>query len=108
MVNRRGLKFVALVLVMCLMVCALAACKTTLSGTYVNKGVLLEQRMTFKDDNKVAVSAFGIEIEGDYVIEDGTITITYTLLGLSYDWVKSFEKNGDTIIVDGTAFVKEK
>ena len=54
------------------------------------------------------VSAFGIDIEGDYVIEDGEITITYNLLGLKYDMVKSFERKGSSIFIDGTEFVKEK
>jgi transcriptional regulator with XRE-family HTH domain len=52
--------------------------------------------------------AFGIEVEGEYLIEDGEITITYSLLGLRYDWVKSFEKDGSSIFIDGTEFVKEK
>jgi hypothetical protein len=60
------------------------------------------------EDNKVKVSAFGIDVEGEYLIEDGEITITYSLLGLSYDWVKSFEKDGSSIFIDGTEFVKEK
>ena len=38
----------------------------------------------------------------------GEITITYSLLGLSYDWVKSFKKDGSSIFIDGTEFVKEK
>ena len=56
----------------------------------------------------VELSAFGIDIEGSYVIEDGTITITYTLWSRSSDWEKSFEKDGDSIFIDGTEFVKEK
>ena len=69
---------------------------------------MIEQSFTFLEDNKVKVSAFGIEIEGEYLIEDGEITITYSLFGLSYDWVKSFEKDGNSIFIDGTEFVKEK
>ena len=43
----------------------------------------------------------------DHKIEDGKITITYNILGFTYDWEKSFEKDGNTIIIDGTKFVKE-
>ena len=81
---------------------------TTLSGTYTNKEGLIEQSFTFKEDSKVEVSAFGIDVEGEYLVEDGEITITYSLLGLSYDWVKSFKKDGRSIFIDGTEFVKEK
>ena len=56
----------------------------------------------------VVISAFGINAEGTYKIEDNTITITYKLLNLSYDLEKSFEKDGNKIIIDGTEFVKEK
>ena len=99
---------VAIVLLACLMVCTLTACTTKLMGTYTSKEGLIKQSFTFKEDNKVEVSAFGIEVEGEYVIEDGEITITYSLFGLSYDWVKSFKKDGSSIFIDGTEFVKEK
>ncbi len=101
-------KLVAALLLVCVMVCILTACTTTLKGTYTSKEGLIEQSFTFKEDNKVAVSAFGIDVEGEYLIEDGEITITYSLLGLSYDWVKSFKKDGSSIFIDGTEFVKEK
>lgn len=101
-------KIVAALMLVCVMVCTLTACTTTLKGTYTSKEGLIEQSFTFKEDNKVEVSAFGIDVEGEYLIEDGEITITYSLLGLSYDWVKSFEKDGSSIFIDGTEFVKEK
>ena len=100
-------KLIALLLV-CVTLCTLVACTTTLKGTYTNQEGLIKQSFTFKEDNKVEVSAFGIDVEGEYSIEDGEITITYSLLGLSYDWVKSFKKDGDSIFIDGTEFVKEK
>ena len=106
--SKKILKTVTALLLVCVMIGTLTACTTTLKGTYVAKDSLVEQSFTFKEDNKVAVSAFGIEIEGEYEIEDGEITITYSLLGLSYDWVKSFEKDGSSIFIDGVEFVKEK
>lgn len=100
---------VAAVLLVCVMVCAFTACATTLKGTYVSTDGLVQQTLTFKEDNIVEVSAFGIETEGEYVIEDGYITITYSLLGLSYDWEARLEKEGsDTLYIDGVQFVKEK
>ncbi len=104
----KKVKSIVAILLVCVMVCSLTACATTLNGTYTAKEGLVEQSFTFKEDNKVEMSAFGINIEGDYKIEDGEITITYSLLGLHYDWVKSFEKKGNSIFIDGTEFVKEK
>lgn len=105
--NKRTAKRMMTVLLACFMVFALTGCTTTLKGTYVNKEGLVEQRLTF-EDGKVEMSAFGVEIEGDYAIEDGEIVITYHLLGLSYDWARSFQKDGSSIFIDGTEFVKEK
>lgn len=107
MAKKKCFKSIVAVLLVCIMMCTLTACTTKLSGTYTAKEGLIEQSFTFKEDNIVEMSAFGIEIEGEYVIEDGEITITYSLLGLSYDWVKSFKKDGNSIFIDGTEFVKE-
>ena len=100
-------RITATVLLICLLVFTLASCTTKLHGKYTSDGII-KQSFTFKDNDKVDVSAFGIDVEGDYVIKDGKITITYSLLGLSYDWVKSFDKKGNSIFIDGTEFVKEK
>lgn len=107
MKERNRFKRIAAVLLVCLLTCTLTACATTLSGTYTSKEGLVRQSFTFHEDNMVEISAFGIEIEGEYLIEDGTIAITYRLLDLSYDWVKSFKKDGSSIFIDGTEFVKE-
>ena len=108
MKKRNWMNRIAAAFLACVMVCTLTACTTTLKGTYTSKEGLIEQGFIFKEDNKVEVSAFGIDVEGEYLIEDGEITITYSLLGLSYDWVKSFKKDGSSIFIDGTEFVKEK
>lgn len=103
---KKNMKAIIAVLLICVMACSLTACNTKLSGTYTSDGII-EQSFTFKEDDVVVISAFGIDAEGTYIIEDNKITITYKLLNLSYDWEKSFEKDGDTIIIDGTEFVKE-
>lgn len=100
-------RIVSLLLLTVSLVCILTACTTKLSGTYTNDDGLVKQSFIFKEDNKVEVSAFGINVEGEYLIEDDTITITYSFLNLSYDWKKSFEKKGNSIFIDGTEFVKE-
>lgn len=91
-----------------IVMCVLTACSTNLSGTYTNDDGFVKQSFTFKEDNKVDVSAFGIEVEGEYLIKNDTITITYSLLNLSYDWEKSFRKDGDSIFIDGVEFTKDK
>jgi uncharacterized lipoprotein YehR (DUF1307 family) len=106
--SNKIVKRITAFILICALVCTLTACTTTLKGTYTSKEGLIEQSFTFEEDNKVKVSAFGINVEGEYQIEDDEITITYSLLGLSYDWVKSFKKDGNSIFIDGTEFVKEK
>jgi len=108
MIKRKALKQIAALVLVFALALTFTACTTKLNGTYTSTEGLITQSFTFKDDNVVEVSAFGIEVEGEYLIEDGEITITYSLLGLSYDWVKSFEKDGSSIFIDGTEFVKEK
>ena len=98
---------IALMLVL-LMGVTLVACSTTLKGTYTSTEGLIEQSFTFDKDHNVQMSAFGIEVDGTYQIKDGKITITYSLLGLSYDWVKNFKKDGSSIFIDGNEFKKEK
>ena len=105
--GKRIAKRILAVLMLCMMIFSLTACRMKLNGTYTSTDGLVEQSFIFKEDDRVAVSAFGIEIEGDYVIEDGEITITYEILGFEYDLVKSFKKDGKSIFVDGVEFVKE-
>lgn len=104
---KKSLKVIVAALLVCVIMCSFAACSPRLNGTYTSDG-LVKQSFTFKDDNVVVVSAFGIDAEGTYEIEEDTITITYKVLNFSYDLEKSFEKDGDTIIIGGTEFVKEK
>lgn len=108
--TKTHLKTATALFMICAILCTLVACNadTTLKGTYTNKDGFIEQSFTFKDGNKVEVSAFGLNLKGDYEIKDGEITITYKAFGLSYDWVKSFKKEGNSIFIDGTEFVKEK
>lgn len=103
---KKSTKVVAMFFVVCILMCLLTACTTKLNGTYTSDG-LIKQSFTFKDDNIVVMSAFGIDAEGTYKIENDKITITYKLLNLSYDWEKSFKKDGNTIIIDETEFTKE-
>ena len=107
MKKKKTILCVATVL-LCLLV--FVSCGSKLKGSYTNNEGFIQQSFIFEDGNKVKVSAFGLSIEGDYVIEDGKIRITYSLedlpINLSYDWEKSFEKKGDSIFIDGTEFVK--
>ncbi len=104
--KKKILRFVAAALLVVAIVTCFTACSKKLEGTYTSTG-LISQSFTFDKDNKVVMSAFGINAEGTYVIEENMITITYSLGSLSYDWQKSFEKDGDTITIDGTEFIKQ-
>lgn len=105
---KKGLKNVVAVLLVFVMLCSLTACSALLRGTYTAKDSIIEQSFTFMEDNRVEMTAFGINVEGDYKIEDGKLTITYSVLGFSYDWVGDFEMKGSSIFIDGVEFVKEK
>ena len=96
---------VLVALVMCFIL-LFSSCTPKLRGqyTFVDSD---SQSFNFVDDDTVIISAFGIGAEGKYKIEDNKITITYSILGLSYDFVKDFEKNGKSIFIDGEEFVKE-
>ena len=81
-------RVVSLTLVTAMLVCVLAACATTLSGTYSNDEGLIKQSFTFKEDNKVEVSAFGIDVEGEYHIEDiKSETESHNLSSFKIYWV---------------------
>ena len=90
-----------------LMVFALVSCATKLNGTYTATDGIIQQSFTFDKDGNVKMSAFGVNVEGEYKIENKKITISYGILGISYDFVKSFEKSGKSIYIDGVEFVKE-
>lgn len=101
------IRMVSLTLLIVSIICIMTSCTTKLSGTYSNNDGLVKQSFTFKADNQVEVSALGIDVEGEYFIEDDTITITYSILNFNYDWEKSFEKKGSSIFIDGVEFIKE-
>lgn len=84
------------------------ACSSHPKGTYASSDGI--STITFGDDDAITLNALGlIDIDGTYVIEDGQITVTYILplLGTKTEWVKSYAKDGDTITIDGTDFIKQ-
>ncbi len=107
MFNKKTAKRIVAFFLVSLIICCLTACSIKLNGTYTTKDGLIEQSFIFKEDNRVAVSAFDLEVEGDYVIEDGKLTITYSILGLKYDVDMDFEKKGSSIFINGVEFIKE-
>ena len=84
----------------------LTACSSKVSGTYTSEG-LVRQSFTFKPNDVVIMSAFGINAEGTYKIQDNKITVTYKIMNLSYDWTQDFEKKGKSIFINGVEFIKE-
>lgn len=105
--NKKVIRVLAAVLAVCAVMALATACGTKLNGKYVNDDGFFSQSFTFAD-GKVEVSAFGLDVTADYKIEKDELTITYSLGGLSYDDVMTFEKKGNVIIIDGTEFTKEK
>lgn len=101
-------RILAVTLALCTVIGLFAACGTTLKGTYKGTGDL-GGSLTFAEDNKVTGELFGITLDGTYTInDDDTITFSYSgPLGIGATLTKSFEKDGKTIIIDGTEFVKQ-
>jgi len=102
-----GAKRVVLItLAVLLLLASLTACSGgKLSGTYKSGGIL-SQSFTFKG-NDVTMSAFGLNVDGTYSIKGDTMTITYSMLGVSMSWDCSFKKSGNNITINGTNFVRQ-
>ena len=110
---KKGLKSIAIVILVFVMLFSMVACGNKLSGTYTNSEGLVKLSYTFKEDNIVETNALGIDLKWDglkieYEIEKGKITFTYSVAGLSYDKECDFEKKGNSIFIDGKEFIKEK
>lgn len=105
---KKAIKVIAVIMVIATVVCVFAGCGNTLKGTYKSTGSV-GGTLTFDKDNKVKGEAFGVSIEGNYEIKDGSIIFSSssTFLGLGGTLTKSFEKKGSSIFIDGTEFVKE-
>lgn len=80
-------------------------CGNTLSGKYVADDIL-HSTMEFTSDGKVSIGAFGISADGTYEIKGSEIRITYTILGADFSLTKDFERNGNSIVIDGMKFKK--
>ena len=106
----KALKITASVLLVAVLLAGLlSGCAVKeLKGTYKSTDSL-GGTLTFKEDHKVTGELFGITLDGEYEIKDDTITFKYSgPLGLGATIDKSFSKDGSTILIDGTEFVKQK
>jgi predicted small secreted protein len=105
---KKTVKSFAAVMLVLSIVFLFASCGNTLKGTYKSTGTL-GGSLTFDKDNKVTGEIFGVTVDGTYEIKDNQITFSYTLIGgLGGTLTKSFEKDGNSIFIDGTEFVKQK
>lgn len=96
-------------IIMCcliLMMSLLVACGGKLSGSYQSEG-FLSQTFTFDGDN-ITMSAFGISTTGTYKIEDDKLKIEYSMFGQNHKISYDFEKQGKSLIIQGTKFNKVK
>lgn len=108
-------KTLAVILIAGTIICTFASCTQTLKGTYASTtdvGTVLNGNLTFDKENKVSGEITApiigtVSIDGTYSIEDNNITFTYSIFGINKDVTYSFEKDGKSIIIDGTEFVKQ-
>ena len=107
MKTRTLLKAAVALTLIAAMLFAFAACGgNTLEGSYVAKDTI-SGTITFTKDGGVTMSALGLNVSGTYVIENGSITFTYEILGISTSVTKTFSRDGKTIVIDGQEFVKQ-
>ena len=86
---------------------SLSGCASKLDGTYTNHG-LVDSSITFYKDGSVDFSIFGLTATGGtYEIKDGTMTITYKVLGVEAKAEYEYSKKGKSIFLNGEEFVKE-
>jgi len=81
---------------------------SNLDGTYKaeeSSGFSLAQYVTFRDGT-VTISAFGLDISGDYEIKNDYLIVTYSLFGFSYSHEFEFSRSFDSVTIDGVTFVK--
>ncbi len=100
---KKSVRVLAVAMALLMVMVVLASCGTKLSGTY--KGTLTS--LTF-DGDKVKASAGPISIEGTYKIDGDKITLTFGNDTLKLGGEHTFEKDGDTIKIDGIKYTKEK
>ncbi len=98
------IRIVAVAAVVVMLACCLTSCNS-LSGTYVCQEADMYTTYKFSAfSDKLVVSYISIPIEGTYEINGDKITIT--MFGESNE--HSYSKDGNTIYIDGVAYVKEK
>ena len=81
---------------------------TSLNGTYSAEvlGGIAKSYFTFNGDN-ITMSAFGIEADGTYRINNNKLYINYSMFGKEYNIDYSFRQDGNRIYIGGDEFIKE-
>ncbi len=99
-------KTIAMLLVVCMVLVGVTGCSKKLSGTYKVYGNDAGA-ITFEGD-QVTISAFGINVIGNYKIEGDKLSVEAEFLGqkISYDY--TFKQSGDSIYLDGVEFRKDE
>jgi len=101
------IKRVVVAMLAIMVMTSLCGCASKLNGTYTNHG-LVDSSITFYKDGTVDFSIFGISATGGtYEIKDGTMTITYSVLGINASQDYQYSRKGSSIFLNGEEFVKE-
>ena len=99
-------RILALTLTFILSAVFLTSCSGNIDGTYTTRETLIDSSVTF-NDGKITMSTLGININGTYKIKGGEITITSNLLGEETSQTMTFKKDGKSIFIDGTEYIKD-
>ena len=100
---KKTVRILALALVLVMMTAALVSCGKP-NGKYVNGPLFFDF-----DGKEVTFSVAGLSATGTYEIKDGKIYLTYELPVVGEKTVNySYEKDGNTLIIGGVEYTKEK
>jgi len=100
-------QIIFLIFVIAVMLMVLASCNSRLRGTYVSRDGLLTNSITFNDD-VVILSLVGLNISGTYEIRGDQLIVTTNILDIESVRYFQFERRGNSLIINGNEFVRER
>lgn len=102
--KRYILRFIAVALMLVMLSCCFVSCGDRLNGTYVceESGIYTTYKFSPFSD-KLVMSVISVSLNGTYEIDGDKIYITIANDRQEH----TYSKFGDTIYIDGVAYVKE-
>ena len=100
-------QLVFLIFAIVIMLMALASCNNRLRGTYVSRDGIFTNSITFNGDI-VTISLVGLNISGTYEIREDQLIVTTNILDVESEHQFHFARRRNTLIINGSEFVRER